>query len=146
MTGVHITVGVSIVVVNALAAALGAYAFWRQEPLRAFWPVLRVGQALLIVQATLGAILLSSGKEPAELHLIYGLTPLGVTFVAEQLRVASAQTVLDRHDLEDAKAVGGLPESEQRVLVVEIVRREIGVMAASAAVIALLALRAGGWW
>jgi hypothetical protein len=146
MTSVHLVIGVSIVVVNTAAAAVGAYAFWRMTPVKPFWPLLRLGQALIVIQAGLGAFLLSSGREPAELHLIYGLVPLGVAFIAEQLRVASAQQVLDRHELADAKAVGGLPEAEQRLLVLEIVRREIGVMAASAAVIALLALRAGGWW
>jgi hypothetical protein len=67
-----------------------------------------------------------------------------VAFVAEQLRVASAQTILDRYGLEDAAAVGGLPEAEQRGIVVVIVRREIGVMALSALVVSFLALRAAG--
>ena len=65
-----------------------------------------------------------------------------MAFVAEQLRVASAQTILDQRGLADAEAVGGLPESEQRRLVAEIVRREMGVMALSALVVVFLALRA----
>jgi hypothetical protein len=60
------------------------------------------------------------------------------------LRVTSAQTILDQRDLDDAQAVGALPEHEQRGVVIEIVRREIGVMALSAFVVVFLALRAAG--
>ena len=67
-----------------------------------------------------------------------------MAFVAEQLRVASAQTILDQRGLEDAAAVGRLPEDEQRSLVAAIVRREVGVMALSALVVVFLALRAAG--
>jgi len=64
--------------------------------------------------------------------------------VAEQLRAISAQTVLDRRELEGSAAVAALPESEQRVLVAAILQRETGVMAASALVVVFLALRAAG--
>jgi hypothetical protein len=64
--------------------------------------------------------------------------------VAEQLRVISAQTILDRRELADAQAVGELPEAQQRVVVAEIMRRELGVMALSALVVVFLALRAAG--
>ena len=60
------------------------------------------------------------------------------------MRVASAQTILDQRDLDSAQAVGALPEHEQRGVVIEIVRREIGVMALSAFVVVFLALRAAG--
>jgi hypothetical protein len=142
---IHAINGAALVTLNALAAAVGVYAWWRVEPNRAFWPLLRAGQVLLVVQAALGFVLLSSGEEPETLHLVYGLVPLGIAFVAEQLRIASAQTVLDQLGIESTRAVGDLPEAEQRSLVLQIVRREIGVMAASAGVIALLGLRAAGW-
>jgi hypothetical protein len=142
---IHAVNGAALVTLNALAAAVGVYAWWRVEPNRAFWPLLRAGQVLLVVQAALGFVLLSSGEEPETLHLVYGLVPLGIAFVAEQLRIASAQTVLDQLGIESTQAVGDLPEAEQRSLVLQIVRREIGVMAASAGVIALLGLRAAGW-
>jgi hypothetical protein len=64
--------------------------------------------------------------------------------VAEQLRVISAQTILDRRELADARAVGELPEDEQRSVVAEIMRRELGVMTLSALVVVFLALRAAG--
>ena len=65
--------------------------------------------------------------------------------MAEQLRLTAAPTLLDQHGLESGADVAKLPEDEQRALVAAIIRREIGVMAASAAVVALLALRAQGW-
>ncbi len=87
-----------------------------------------------------------AGEELPELHLIYGLLPLGVSFFAEQLRLISAQTELDRRKLEGRAALEALPEAQRRELVRAILRREIGVMAASALVVALLGVRASGWF
>ena len=50
-----------------------------------------------------------------------------------------------RHQGEVELAVGRLPPAEQQAVVRAIVRRETGVMAASALVVALLGLRAAGW-
>jgi len=87
--------------------------------------------------------LAAAGKYSSEhLFYLYALLPLAIAFVAEQLRAASAQTILDQRGLESAAAVGTLPESEQQSLVAAIVRREIGVMALSAIVVVFLALRA----
>ncbi len=58
------------------------------------------------------------------------------------MRVVSAQTILDQRELEDAKAVGALPEVQQRRVVTAIMRRELGVMTLSALVVVFLALRA----
>ena len=145
MTAVHIVLGAALIAVNLAAGLLGAWR-WRQGlPSRAFWPLLRAGQALVVVEALDGGILVALGRELPELHLIYGLVPLGVAFVAEQLRLASADTVLQQRGLEGSAAVGRLPEAEQREVVLAILRREMGVMAASALVVTLLGLRAGHW-
>jgi hypothetical protein len=144
MSGVHSGLGAVVIAVNALAALAGLYA-WARAPLRAFWPLLRAGQVLVMVEAVVGAALLLDGKDLPRLHLIYGLMPIAVSFVAEQLRLASAEIVLQQHDLEGAKDVAKLPEPEQRALVARIIRRETGVMAASAAVVTLLCMRAQGW-
>jgi hypothetical protein len=98
----------------------------------------------VVLQAADGGLLVALGHDLPDLHLIYGLTPLAVSFLAEQLRLASADAVLHARGLEGTEAVRGLPEREQRALVAEIVRRETGVMAASALVVAALALRAAG--
>ena len=55
-----------------------------------FWAALRTGQALIIVEAVTGAALLLDGKDLPRLHLIYGLVPIAVAFVAEQLRLDRA--------------------------------------------------------
>ena len=145
MSSAHELIGGITIAVNWLAALLGGAAWLSRRRVPGFWPVLRAGQALILVDADIGAALLLEGKDLPRLHLIYGLVPLGVAFVAEQLRLTAAQTVLDQHDLEDSQAVAQLPHSEQHALVALIVRRETATMAASAAVIALLAMRAQGW-
>jgi hypothetical protein len=106
--------------------------------------MLRAGQAAIVVEAALGGILVLMGKKESSLHLIYGLLPLAISFVAEQLRIASAQAVLDARGFESAAAVGKLPEAEQRVVVVAIVQRELGVMVLAALVILVLLIRAMG--
>ncbi len=145
MTPVHITLGVAVVAVNLAAGAWGAWAWWRERPAPGFWPLLRTGQALVAVEAALGGALILGGEELPPLHLVYGLTPLAVALFAEQLRAVAAQTELDRRGLNGRDAVAALSEEEQRGLVRAIVRREIGVMAASAVVVALLGVRASEW-
>jgi hypothetical protein len=144
MTAIHIGLGAAVIAVNLAAGAWGAWCWWRVRAAPGFWPLLRAGQALLALQALDGGILLLAGHELPELHLVYGLVPLGVAFLAEQLRVASAGTVLAQRNLEGRADVERLPEAEQKSLVLAIVRRELGVMAASALVIAALGVRASG--
>jgi hypothetical protein len=145
VTAVHIALGTAVVAVNLAAGAWGAWAWWQWRPAPGFWPLLRTGQALVAAEAVLGGVLLLLGEELPPLHLVYGLSPLAVAYFAEQLRVVSAQTELDRRGLEGREAVAALSESDQRELVRAIVRREIGVMAASALVVALLGARASEW-
>ena len=145
MTAVHAAIGIGMVAVNLAAALTGAWQWWRPGRGTLFWGLLRGGQALTVLAAADGLILVIAGHELPDLHLVYGLTPIGVSFLAEQLRLASADTVLQSRDLEDAQAMRGLPESEQHAIVHQIVRRELGVMAVSAFVVAVLGMRAGGW-
>ena len=145
MTAVHIALGAAVVAVNLAAGLWGAWAWWYEREASGFWPLLRTGQALVVVQAVLGGVLLLAGEDMPPLHLVYGLTPIGVAFFAEQLRLVSAQTELDRRGLEGREAVAALPEADQRRLVRAILRRETGVMAASALVVGLLGVRASEW-
>jgi len=145
VTGVHIALGAALVAVNLAAGLYGAWAWWRWTLPPGFWPLLRTAQALVVLQALLGGVLLALGEDLPRLHLVYGLTPLAVAFFAEQLRAVSAQTELDRRELRGREDVARLSEVDQRVLVEAIVRREIGVMAASALVVAGLGVRASGW-
>jgi hypothetical protein len=144
VTAFHIALGVALIAVNAVAGLYGGWAWWRNANAPGFWPLLRIGQALVIVEAIDGAVLLLMGKDLPRLHLIYGLVPLGVSFVAEQLRLTAAETVLQQRDLEGRADVEKLPVTEQQELVRVILRREMGVMAASAVVVALLGVRAAG--
>ncbi len=145
MTAVHAGIGIAMVVVNLAAALLGGWQWWRSTPGTLFWRLLRAGQAVTVLAAADGLVLVALGEDLPELHLVYGLTPIGVSFLAEQLRLASADTVLGARGLRDAQAMRGLPESEQHAIVLQIMRRELGVMAASAFVVAVLGLRAGGY-
>jgi hypothetical protein len=142
MTAFHIVLGVGVVVVNLAAGALGAWRWRRGEHSRVFWPLLRVGQALVVIEAIDGGALLLLGEELPRLHLIYGLVPLGVAFIAEQLRLTSAQAILDQRGVSSARE---LAPDDQEAAALDILRREMGVMAASALVVAALGLRAGGW-
>ena len=95
-----------------------------------------------MIQAALGGLLLATGKKASTLHIVYGLLPLAFSFIGEQFRVTSAQTVLDQRGLENAQAVGELPATEQREVVSAIVRRELGVMTLAALIIVVLLARA----
>jgi hypothetical protein len=135
----------ALALLNALPGLLGGWRWYRCEASRAFWLLLRVGQGSAVAYALAIGVLAIAGSYSSErLFYLYALLPLAVAFVAEQLRVISAQTILDRRGLADAQAVGALPEAEQRAVVAEIVRRELGVMAVSALVVVFLALRAAG--
>jgi hypothetical protein len=141
----------SIVVaaINLAAGLLGAWLWHDGRPSErataSFWVLLRAGQgAALVLAIAVGSLAAAGRYSSDQLFYLYALMPLAIGFVAEQLRVAAAQTILDQRGLADARAVGALPEAEQRGVVLEIVRREVGVMAASALVVVFLALRAAG--
>jgi hypothetical protein len=140
----------AVAALNALPGLLGAWLWLKGVlsaggPTQAFWILLRVGQGSAVLFAlAVGALALAGAYSSDRLFYLYALLPLAVAFVAEQLRVASAQMILDQRGLPDAQAVGSLPEPDQRGIVAAIVRREIGVMALSALVVVFLALRAAG--
>jgi hypothetical protein len=129
--------------VNGAAAGFAGLRWWQVQPSEAAWPLLRAGQALAVLQAVAAGGLVVAGFAPADgLYWLYALLPVVVGFVAEQLRIVSAEQVLENRELPDAQAVGALPEAEQRSVVLAIVRRELGVMALAALVVAFLSLRA----
>jgi hypothetical protein len=133
----------AVLAVNGLAGAFAAWRWWQVAPARAIWPLLRAGQAVAVAQALVAGGLFAGGFDPADgLYWLYALLPVAIGLIAEQLRIASAEQVLENRELADARAVGALPEAEQRSVVLAIVRREIGVMALAALVVAFLALRA----
>jgi hypothetical protein len=147
MSNAVIAGAISVAAINALSAALGIWLWYVGEPslrgARLFWLTLRAAQgAALVLAIAVGSLVAAGHHAREQLFYLYALLPLAVAFIAEQLRVASAQTVLDQRGMSRASEVGRLPAAEQRGIVAAIVRREIGVMALSALVVVFLALRA----
>jgi hypothetical protein len=137
MPEIHLVVGVALIVLNLAAGALGGLAWLRRRPSIPFWHLLRAAQAAVLLQALLGMLLLFTGHEAGEeLHYLYGVLPLVVSFLAEGARAGAAQRELGELDFESLAA------EEQESLALAIVRREMGIMAVSCWVIFLLALRA----
>lgn len=135
--------GAVVAALFVLAGGLGAWRWYRVETSRAFWVLLRVAQAALVGYVVLVGVLLATGRRPDDdLFYVYALLPVAVSFVAEQLRIAAADTVLAARGLPDAQAVGRLDEAGQRSVVTAILRRELGVMAVAALVIAGMLIRA----
>jgi len=150
MTEAVVAGALAVATLNAIPALLGGLIYYRREPtdrraLRGFWMLLRIGQASGLVFALAIGVLAAAGHYSSEhLFYLYALLPLVVAFVAEQLRVSSAQTILDQRGLQGAQAVAAMSEGEQQALVDDIVRREMIVMALSALVVVVLELRAAG--
>jgi hypothetical protein len=139
LDSVHLVVGVAVVALNLVAGTWGGIAWLAERPSVGFWYVLLLAQLAVIAQVLLGGLLLLLGREAAdELHYVYGVAPLVVSVLAEGARAGVADREVG--DL----AFDALPRDRQRKIALAIVRRETGIMAVSALVIFLLALRAAG--
>jgi hypothetical protein len=139
MAGVHLVVGCALIALNLAAFAFGGIAWLRHRPSIPFWYLLRAAQGAVFLQALLGGLLVLAGHKPdSDLHYLYGILPLVVSFLAEGARAGAAQRELGEIELESLSAEG------QQSLALAIVRREMGIMAVSCGVIFFLALRAAG--
>src|SRR5881409_1170987 len=118
-----------VAALNAVAAGVGAWRWWRAvEPTPWFWRLVRLAQAGAVALAVLAGALALAGRRPDDgLFWLYVALPLAVALIAEQLRIASAQAELDARGLADAQAMRALSETEQRDVVVSILRREMVV-------------------
>jgi hypothetical protein len=134
----HLIGGIAVLATNLLAGGWGAAAWLRREPSVAFWYLLRIAQATVIVQVLLGTVLLLLGDEAEGLHYVYGVLPLVVNLLAEGVRSGVADHELEGLDFD------ALPRERQRAVAAAIARRETGVMAVSALLVLFLALRAAG--
>jgi hypothetical protein len=142
MKQIHIVLGIATIAMFGLDGLYGVWCWWRVRTSVWFWRLLRASQGLILVEMAVGGVLVLLGHKPPQLHLIYAVLPLLLSFIAEQLRVSAAQMVLDKRGYESAQAVGELPDEDQRALVVAILQRELGVMALAAVVSAVLLVRA----
>jgi hypothetical protein len=139
MLGLHIAVGLLLIVLNAAAGLVGGIAWYRSQASIPFWYLLRAAQGAVFAQALLGGLLVVTGSEQEDgLHYLYGILPLVVSFIAEGARADAAQREVGDLDYES------IPEAEQEALALAIVRREMGIMAVSCGVIFFLGLRAAG--
>ncbi len=109
MKVVHLVVGVLSIVLISGAGLWGAWCWYRVRNSRVFWTLLRAGQAVIVVEVALGGVLLLIGYKEPSLHLIYGLLPLAVSFIGEQLRIAAAQSVLDKRGLQSSPRSASSP-------------------------------------
>lgn len=137
MVGAHVAVGSLVVLLNLAAGAVGGIAWYRKRPSIPFWYLLRTAQVSVFVQALLGGLLLVTNHKAAEgLHYLYGVLPLFVSFLAEGARTGAAERELGDVDFES------LDVDTQQSVALQIVRREMGIMAVSCWVIFFLAVRA----
>jgi len=143
MTEVALAAAWATAAVTGLAAIVGAVCWWFVRQSRAFWVLVRAGQAVAVLQAIVAGVLaLRSFDPPDGLYWLYALLPVLVGFFAEQLRLVSTEQVLERMGLAGAEEMRKLPEERQRSIVVSILRRETGVMTLGAIVVCFLAVRA----
>lgn len=132
--------GIAVLVSNAVAAGWGAVGWLRKDARAsiAFWPLLRVAQATVVVQAVVGFVLVArGGSAPDGLHLAYGIAPLVISLVSEGMRAGVAQRALD--EVDDLEA---LERREQIAVARRVALGEMAVMTVGALVIVTLALRA----
>jgi heme A synthase len=135
--GLHIAVGSLLILLNLAAGVIGAWAWWKLRPSVSFWYLLRLAQISVFVQAVLGGLLLVTDHQAKEnLHYLYGILPLVISFLAEGARLGAAQRELGELDIES------FPPEAQESIALQIVRREMGIMAVSCIVIFFLAVRA----
>jgi hypothetical protein len=136
---IHLVVGVALIALNLAAFAVGGVAWIRGRSSIPFWYLLRAAQVSVFLQALLGGLLVFTGHEAADdLHYLYGILPLVVSFLAEGARAGAAGREIGEVDFE------ALPADTQQSVALAIVRREMGIMAVSCGVILFLALRAAG--
>ncbi|MGH2974975.1 MAG: hypothetical protein ACRDLL_08935 [Solirubrobacterales bacterium] len=139
MPEVHLVVGCALILLNAIAFAVGGIAWYRSRSSIPFWYLLRAAQAAVFLQTMLGGLLVFTGSEPDDsLHYLYGILPLVVSLIAEGARTGAAE-----RELRDIEIESLAPDAQQAVALA-IVRREMGIMAVSCGVILFLALRAAG--
>jgi len=130
--------GIAVLATNGVAGVAGAVLWLRRVITNWFWVLLRVAQAVVVVQVVLGLVLLARGEvAPDGLHVAYGIAPLVVTLVSELLRAGAAL-----RELEGIPDVDAIERTEQIALARRVALAEMGVMTVGALLILTLALRA----
>jgi hypothetical protein len=136
---------IAVALTSLIAGIVGAVYWWLVRPERLPWLLIRGAQVVAGIQV-LGALgLAAAGLRPDDqLYWLYAALPVAIGFFAEQIKLVSAQSVLDARGLADGEAVAKLPADRQQSVITAILRRELGVMVAAEFVVLFLALRALG--
>jgi Ca2+/Na+ antiporter len=137
LTRIHEVLGIAVLASNAVAAAWGGAAWYRGDPSKLFWYLLRVAQATVVAEAVVGVVLALRGHHASAIHYVYGISPLVVSLVTEGARLTVASAEVARVD-----DVETLDRRERILMARRIVIREIGVMTIGAILIVTLCLRA----
>jgi uncharacterized membrane protein len=138
VTEIHLVTGVAVMALNLVTGLWGALAWYGDRPSVSFWYLLRLAQISVVVQVTLGALLLVSGREAVDaLHYMYGTAPLLISLVAEGMRAGAAA-----REVPEGVAFESLPVPEQRAVALRILRREMATMAIACLLIVAFAVRA----
>ena len=131
-------VGVAVMATNLVAGAWGGAAWLRGSPSIAFWYLLRAAQVVVVVQATLGFVLLADDRRAMDdLHYVYGFAPLAIALITEGMRAGAGQRIVAAVD-----DIHALERDEQLVLARRVAVVEMGVMALGALLVTTLSLRA----
>jgi hypothetical protein len=131
-------VGIGVLASSAVVSAWGGVAYLRRIPSITFWPLLRVGQAFVAIEALLGVGLFASGdRAPDDLHPLYGVACLAVAVISEGMRLGAAQK-----ELEDVVDIEALEHREKVLVARRVALAEMGVMTIGMLLILTLALRA----
>jgi hypothetical protein len=150
MSDPYIAGAVVVGVVNVVVAVLGLAQWALNRPGPPFWFLARAGQIVAAAYAVFaGAYALAAGAPEDGLAWVYILTPVAVSYFAEQLRLIAAQTVLERHGYETSRELRDAVESGDgeakrmaRGIAHEVLLREAAILALAGGVIAFLAWRA----
>ncbi len=137
MADVYLALGVTVIVLNLVAGAIGGLA-WRADRVSiAFWYLLRAAQIMTLIFVLAETVIYIGGaRAEDDLHYLYAALPVVASVLAEAMRGASASQELGDTDF------ASLDPDRQQKVALAIVRRETGVMTVACFVVAFLVWRA----
>ena len=151
MSTAYSALGLAVLAINLLAGVVGAVSWQRNQPSVTFWYLLRAAQVATGLFVLFACVVYALGyRATDQLHYLYIVLPVAVSFMAELMRGASASQELgDRLSPREPKTNKELSElfseldpDRQETIGLLIIRRETAVMTIACLVIAFLLWRA----